>query len=344
MPANNLRISVIIPVSDGGENFRACLSRLEEADPAPHEIIVVANGDTDGSSQMAEEYGMQVIRVPQPIGPARARNLGAEKAKGEIIFFVDADVTIQPTAIDQIERIFSQKYPPAAIIGSYDDEPAMPNFISQYKNLMHHFVHQSGNQEASTFWGACGAIQRDVFLAVGGFDARFLQPSIEDIELGYRLIAAGNKIHLVKNLQIKHLKHWGIISLIKTDFLNRALPWASLILQQKGFVNDLNIDISGRISVALSYTIVACMLFAWSWPWLLWIGGVFLLILLAINSPLYRFFYNKRGLGFTVLAFFWHYLYFLYSGLAFIIAISRHYLLKLVSQFTSRLQANRRSG
>jgi glycosyltransferase involved in cell wall biosynthesis len=341
MQTNELNISVIIPVSNGGDEFRVCLSRLAEADPAPYEIIVVANGDTDGSSQLAEQYGVLVLREPHPIGPAKARNIGAEKAQGDIIFFVDADVTIQPDAIDQIGHIFNQTNSPEAVIGSYDDEPAMPNFISQYKNLMHHFVHQSGKQEASTFWGACGAIKRDAFLAVGGFDEKYIQPSIEDIELGYRLIAAGNKIHLAKNLQIKHLKHWGVISLIRTDFFNRALPWAYLILQQNEFVNDLNIDISSRISVALSYLFIACILFGWVWPWLLLPGGIFLLVIIGLNSPLYRFFYKKRGLGFMVLAIFWHYLYFLYSGLAFIIAISRHYLLKVFSLFSRRSLANK---
>ncbi len=46
----------------------------------------------------------------------------------------------------------------AAVFGSYDDEPAAPNFLSQYKNLFHHFVHQQGSAEASTFWSGCGAI------------------------------------------------------------------------------------------------------------------------------------------------------------------------------------------
>ena len=57
--------------------------------------------------------------------------------------------------------------------------------VSQYRNLLHHFVHQHGHAEASTFWAGCGAIRRAAFDAVGGFDAaRFPRPSIEDIELG----------------------------------------------------------------------------------------------------------------------------------------------------------------
>ena len=49
----------------------------------------------------------------------------------------------------------------AAVFGSYDDEPGAPNLVSQYRNLLHHFVHQTGRTEASTFWTGCGAVRRD---------------------------------------------------------------------------------------------------------------------------------------------------------------------------------------
>ena len=119
----------------------------------------------------------------------------------------------------------------AAAIGSYDDAPGETNFLSQYKNLLHHYVHQTGNPEASTFWGACGAIRREVFLTMGGFNEEYSRPCIEDIELGYRLKRAGFTIRLEKELQIKHLKRWDIVSLVKTDFFSRALPWTALILE-----------------------------------------------------------------------------------------------------------------
>jgi hypothetical protein len=58
---------------------------------------------------------------------------------------------------------FQNDHDLAAVIGSYDDEPFEPNFLSQYKNLLHHYVHQTANRDASTFWGACGAIRRESF-------------------------------------------------------------------------------------------------------------------------------------------------------------------------------------
>ncbi|MGH7457305.1 MAG: glycosyltransferase family 2 protein, partial [bacterium] len=249
------KVSIIIPVYNGGASFRGCLLGLTQAAPQPTEIIVVADGDTDGSSRLAEEFGAKVLRTPIAGGPARARNLGAREAVGDILFFVDADVVIPRDALAQIAAAFRSDPNLAALIGSYDDMPAARNFLSQYKNLFHHYVHQSAGVEASTFWGACGAIRREIFLVANGFDESYHQPCIEDIELGYRLKRAGYRIRLCKGLQVKHLKRWSFTALLKTDFFQRALPWTALILRQRQFINDLNLKTSNRVSAVLIYGI-----------------------------------------------------------------------------------------
>ena len=99
--STDIGISVIVPVHNGGEKFRRCLESLKKTLPLPAEIIIVADGDTDGSWQLAKAVGLQVLRFPSCGGPARARNFGAHKAQGEILFFVDADVTIPPDAMSQ---------------------------------------------------------------------------------------------------------------------------------------------------------------------------------------------------------------------------------------------------
>ena len=153
-------VSVVIPVHNGGANFRRCLESLAACLPSPEEVIVVADGDTDGSRQVAEEFGTIVLKIPTPLGPARARNLGARVAQGDLLFFFDADVTIPRDALDQIVAAFQHDPDLSAAFGSYDDLPFEGNFLSQYKNLLHHYVHQTANEEASTFWTGCGAIRR----------------------------------------------------------------------------------------------------------------------------------------------------------------------------------------
>jgi len=335
-------ISVIVPVHNGGVDFRRCLSALKQAQPSPTEIVVVVDGDTDDPWHLAKLCGARVLILPVTGGPARARNLGARTAQGDILFFVDADVTIHPDAIGQVVAAFSTEQTPsgsasttrdlAAVFGSYDDAPAAPDFLSQYKNLFHHYVHQTAREEASTFWGACGAIRRDVFLSIGGFDERYRRPSIEDIELGYRLKRAGHRICLHKSLQVKHLKHWGVVSLLKADFFLRALPWTELILRDGRFVNDLNLRFSSRISVVLTYGLLGALVGTGWWLGSLAIAGGAILALVILNAPVYRFFRRKRGLRFALKVIPWHWFYFFYSGLAFVIGIIQHHTRRLGSR------------
>jgi hypothetical protein len=185
---------------------------------------------------------------------------------------------------------------------------------------LHHYVHQQGHEDASTFWTGCGAIRADAFRALGGFDAVYHIPSMEDIELGYRLRASGRRIRLVKSLQVKHLKHWTAGSLLRADFVARALPWSQLILSSGVLIDDLNVTVRSRFCAALVYGLLLTLGLAVRWPVLLWLTVLQAAALLVLNADLYRFFLRKRGLLFTLAVIPWHWFYYFYGALAFGIA------------------------
>ncbi len=312
-------LSMVIPVYNGGELFRNCLLSVKQFAPPDTEIIVVADGDTDGSRNLAQEFTTKIIINDRPLGPANARNLGAEIATGDLIFFLDADVSINEQTITKIKLFFAKNPEITALIGSYDDQPGATNFLSQYKNLFHHYIHQQSQEEASTFWGACGVIKRDIFLKIGGFNEDYKLPSVEDIELGYRLKEAGYHISLCKDIQVKHLKKWGVISLLKAEIFQRAIPWTILLLKYDKIINDLNLSWTNRFSVILVYTLLFFTLLSFwihlSYLIILIIG----IILLVINRKVYHFFYQKKGLFFTLNTIFWHWFYYFYGGFGFAI-------------------------
>jgi len=319
---DSLTCSIIIPVWYGGTNFAKCLSSARAAIQKGDEIIVVADGEGDGSWRIAEQMGARVVKLPARSGPGRARNIGAAASESDILFFIDADVMIPADSIERIRSIFQTEKDLAALIGSYDQEPAEANFHSQFKNLFHHFVHQRSSAEASTFWGACGAIRREVFLKAGGFDPIYNRPSIEDIELGYRLKADSQKIRLLPDLQVKHLKRWSAYSLIGTDVFDRATPWTELIwdrfIRQKPRVlNDLNLGLSYRLSLISSVLLIAVSIASfftvWAWPLILVFGSLFF----WVNIPFFRFFRLKRGGPFALRALAWRFGYDIYSGVGF---------------------------
>ncbi|ESA35789.1 glycosyltransferase [Leptolyngbya sp. Heron Island J] len=326
MTATPNSLSIIIPVYNGGENFQKCLASLKSTLQPDDEVIVVSDGETDGSWRIAKTFGAKVVRLKISGGPARARNTGATMATGDILLFLDADVTVHPNTLDLIRQRFQESSELAALIGSYDDRPEADNFLSQYKNLFHHYTHQVSSETAFTFWGACGAIRRSVFEAVNGFDEGYHKPCIEDIELGYRLKQAHYSIALCKDIQVKHLKRWDIFSLLKTEFFYRALPWTKLILCDRSSNHDLNLSSTNQLSVILIFALISSSAATRFTPWLSIATLCLGLSLLLINLDVYRFFYNKRGLLFSLRAIPWHWLYFLYGGLAFIIGTISHCL------------------
>ncbi len=327
----DLKMSVVIPVFKGGENFRSCMKAIENVAVPPEEIIVVGDGGYHEPYQPQAGSRVKIIETPFCGGPAAARNHGAQIASGDILFFIDSDVVVKPDTIQKVSEIFKNNPNLTALIGSYDDKPGDPNFLSQYRNLLHHYVHQNGKKEASTFWGACGAVRREVFLSLGGFDdKRYRQPAIEDIEFGYRMKKAGYKIRLCKNLQIKHLKQWSVYSMLKTDFFLRALPWVDLIFRDRQFINDLNLQTSSRYSVMLVFGLFTIMLMMFFQPVLIILIPFFMIFLFRINQDLYLFFKRKRGLWFAIKVIPWHWLYYFYSGIAFMIGFAKNSVLRLI--------------
>lgn len=272
------RLTVVIPVHNAREMLRNCLTHLFRSRPAqPDECIVVDDGSTDGSARIAEEFGCRVITSCARRGPAYARNLGAIAASGDVLFFLDADICVHPDTLKRVRESFRAEPGLDALMGSYDDEPEHQDFLSQYRNLMHCFVHQTSRREACTFWSGCGAIRRDVFLRHGGFDESYSRPAIEDIELGYRLQQAGCRLLLDRDIQVKHLKRWTFWNLFKTDVRDRGIPWTELILRDQQMPNDLNLHLSQRVSVVLVFLLLAvCATAAWIW------GHAFLLPLFAL--------------------------------------------------------------
>ena len=319
-----VRLSVIIPVHHGGAAFGECLRGLAAARPAPEEIVVVADGRTDGSWQTAEAYGARVVVNEEARGPAHARNRGAEVATGDVFFFVDADVVVHPDTVGRVKAAFAQDPSLDVLIGSYDDAPGHPSFLSQYRNLLHHYTHQTSGEEAFTFWGACGAIRRAAFRAVGGFDERYRQPSIEDIEMGYRLREAGFKMALRPEIQVKHLKRWTARSMLKTDVFQRALPWTSLILERGRLDSGLNLSPTNRLSVLAAGALLFGLPAAFAAPSLRFLPAAAAASLAVLNAPFYRFLWEKRGSRFALQAIPWHALYYAYSGGAFALGTLRH--------------------
>jgi len=314
-----LSISVVMPAYNAAHYMPVVLAPLIDMLKAGDvcEVIVVDDQSTDDTAKVAAGLGARVLNNPERGGPGAARNLAIQTALGDIIWLIDSDVIAHAGGAEKILRAF-QDDSVHAVFGSYDDTPAGQTWISRYKNLVHRYYHQRARREAETFWAGCGAVRKSTFLDIGGFDTEtYRRPSIEDIELGYRIHDSGGRILLLPDLLGKHLKVWTIPNVIYTDIFCRAVPWSRLMIRRDSLPDDLNTSHSERARAVLAglfFLSVAAVAF---FPGLWWVPLVLLAAIFVANASLFRFMATAGGTALAVRGVLFHQFYYAYCSSIF---------------------------
>jgi GT2 family glycosyltransferase len=327
-------LSVIVPAHQAARLLPDTLGALAASDlpRALWELIVVDDASTDGTDVVAGQYADTVVRLAgNPHGPAYGRNRASEFSRGAVLVFVDSDVRIHPDALRLVAAEFAADPEVGAVFGAYDDRPEAPGLVSQYRNLLHHYVHHESAGEAETFWAGLGAVRRDVFAEAGLFDEwHYSRPQIEDIELGRRMRRMGHRITLRPEILGTHLKRWTLRDVLHTDFMHRGVPWAWLLLQEGPAVADesLNLRLDFRVSTAAA-CLAAVVLVATPILGLQASGTIAALLCVlvaALNLGFYRVLLRRMGFWRTLVAFPIHLLHYLSNGFALISGWISHHL------------------
>jgi hypothetical protein len=331
---SDVRLSVIMPAHKAGLVLPRAVAALEasDLDRSKWELVIAIDGDSmghdeDSTADIAMDVADVVVRLPgRPRGPAYARNRAAEVARGDVLVFVDSDVCVHEDTLSRFLALFDGAPDLAAAFGSYDDQPAARSVVSQYRNLLHHFVHQKGGGPAETFWAGCGAIRAEVFHDVGMYDEwHFARPQIEDIELGRRIRRAGHQIRLDPTIQACHLKRWTLSDVVRTDLKHRGVPWTRLILHEgaSGAGNTLNVTPINRICVALTWLAfgalpTALVIRTW-WPIIT--AALALSIVVALNGRFLHTVRRAAGLRVALGSIPLHLLFYFSNGLSAITGV-----------------------
>lgn len=230
--ATPLKYSAIVPAYQAVAALLRCLAALQDQtiDRADYEIIVVDDGSTDGTAAAAEKVldrqFSQVIRAPHA-GPAHARNLGAQAARGDILIFTDADC--EP-AHDWLERL-------TATLRDETVSGAKGAYRTQQKSLVARFVQQEYQEKYDRMCQLASidfidtysaAYRRDVFWSVNGFDPALIMD--EDQELSFRLSTQGHRLVFAPQAVVYH-QH--VTSLWKYARRKYGIGyWKALVLKQ----------------------------------------------------------------------------------------------------------------
>ncbi|MHB1328064.1 MAG: glycosyltransferase family 2 protein [Gemmatimonadales bacterium] len=324
----SVQLSVVVPTGRNPSNLAQVLQAIEASDLPRDlwELIVVDDGGTDETVAIAAPHADTIVRLTgKPHGAPYARNRGAEVAQGEILVFVDDDVCVQPNTLRRFALAFLDSPDVAAVHGSFDDAPSR-GLVSQYRDLIDHYLHNGSRGEASGFWADCGAVRRAPFFAVGMFNEwHFSREQIEALELGHRLLDQGFRIAFRPEIAASHLKRWTLGRMIATDLRERSVPRSRLLMKR------------GDAAIGPAVPEKACAVLTWVGLLLgiLWLisdrslfavlaatafGAVFLL-----NLPVFNVFRRRRGLAFTVAVAPLHLLHFVLTGIALVLGVVLHH-------------------
>lgn len=326
--------SVIVPAHQAAHLLPETLAALAASDlPRERwELIVVDDASRDDTAVVAAQWADRVVRLDGlPRGPGGARNEGARAATGAWLVFIDADVRVHEDTLRRMLDHVDRDPALVALFGSYDAHPAARGLVTEYRNLLHRYVHCCGAGEAETFWAGCGAVRGREFAEVGGFDTeRFPRPQIEDIDLGYRLRDRGGRIVLDPSIQGTHLKRWTFSAMLRTDLLDRGIPWMLLLLERRGrrgrSSQALNTGRTEQLKVCIAalaaIMLVAAAVLGSVQPLIL--SALLFVVLATSNLPTYAWFARHRGIGFSLAVIPMHLAYYVNNAIAAAVGFARH--------------------
>jgi GT2 family glycosyltransferase len=194
----------VIPARNAQAILGPCLEALAagRAEIDLRQIIVVDDGSTDGTAARARVAGARVLRQPGR-GPAAARNAGARAASGEVVVFLDADCVPEPGCLAALLAPFTD----AAVTG------VRGSYTSRQRGRIARFVQLEleekqarmlASHEICVVDTACAAYRRAAFWGYGGFDERFPATSAEDVDLSFRMAAAGERLVYAPAARVRH--------------------------------------------------------------------------------------------------------------------------------------------
>ena len=209
-------VSVVIPALNAATTIAGCLAALGEQTVVPGEVIVVDDGSTDSTPEIARRMDAEVIAQDHR-GAGAARNRGANAARGELLLFTDADCEPVPDWVERLVEMLDGDGVAAArgVTTSEQPEPAARFAQLEYDEKYRQLARHESVEMVATY---SAAYRRDAFWRFGGFDEGFEGATSEDQELSFRLADAGLKIAFVPGAAVRHHHHTSLRAYARRKF------------------------------------------------------------------------------------------------------------------------------
>lgn len=279
-------ISIIIPVMNGERTIARCLQSALESDypPAAFEVMVVDDCSTDNTAAIAKDFGCSYLRLNEHGGAARARNAGARAAKGDALFFTDADCLMMNDTLKTCADAYKAN-PNSVMGGTYTLIPEDKDIFGKFQSA---FVHYSELKRQKPDYIATHAmlVSKDMFFKIGGFDESY-SILIEDVEFSHRARNKGVELLMIPGLQVRHIFNFSLWRSLRNAF-RKAMHWTAYSIRNK----DLFID-SGTASFELKINTISCF-FIYAMVAAFAVSGNPIAIVAAAIAVLLNIVYNLR--------------------------------------------------
>lgn len=288
-------VSIIVPNYNHADSLPLTLPALAGQAYARTEIIFVDDHSTDDSVAVAAALGVPALSTPVNGGPAVARNLGAARARGEILLFVDSDVQLAPDTVARAVALLAQRPDAGAICGMLDDTPLVrDSLVQECRCFQAHYWRVSSEGVVSFLFTAVCAMRARVFAETGPFDERLRET--EEVEYGHRL-SARYPILLTSALSGRHrddARLWPLLTKVFRRCRLRVPLYARRRRSARGFETPSRIW--GSLA-ALSAALTAALALALPPPglWLLLVAGLLFAAFLGCDAGMYRQALRRRG-------------------------------------------------
>ncbi|MEV0197106.1 glycosyltransferase family 2 protein [Nonomuraea sp. NPDC050691] len=289
-------VSLVIPCYNAARTLRLCLESVTTQTRRPDEIVVVDDASGDDSTAIAAEFGCRVIRLPENRGVSAARNAGVANTTGEVVFFLDSDVALQPDAVANAVDILDRHPEYGCVYGMYEPEPLIDDGPVEWYRILHAvnwYRRLAGEVHSVVF--ALAAIRREAFLETGDLDESLRD--CEDIEYAGRL-ARRHRILLSDTIRGRHDDGSRLLPILAEQW-RRSLPLVPLALagtREGGGKREYTNRPGGILSCALA---LASLPFALVHPPALLLTAALLVAFALADPPLLRLVHRHRGPAFT---------------------------------------------
>lgn len=314
-------VSIIIPAYGKEALLKDCILHLRRAAMDNYEIIVVDDG-TNPPLDVADPQ-TQLLRSPDNLGAAAARNLGASVARGDVLLFVDSDIMMLEPAYRRIIDFF-QEHPRAVVQGVYSPEVPYDNFCSRYKAAYWSFNQSRFDPISFGVRTAIFAIRKDLFAEIGGFNPRSRVG--EDKEFGLFLKEKQVAVFQDSRIQGTHHHPFDFLGLLSHHFQN-AVNCALLLLRTRAQGSTTQgarwvarKQVIGMFLLPLAFASLALHSIAA-------VAGALLLCVVYLSHDFLVYAWRRHGFKFAALATFIYLLEDLVAAAGATIGVCRYFLL-----------------